>query len=168
MISIKSGGKEGTDAKVKGMQPEILLAIIIASELLWRMFEKDLTLTSVTDSHKPPSLHPLGYAFDMRTWGMSGTEKAKFGDELTDLLGAEYDVVVEEDHIHVEFDPKDVEFDPPSSTLTEVLDKEENQLVYLSKEEQEEDSLLAYIRGANMEKKLDKILEWIKKQGEGR
>jgi len=125
MISIKNDGKEGTDAKVKGMQPEILLAIFITDALLGKMFKKDLTLTSVIDSHKPPSLHPKGQAFDMRTGGITPTEKTRFKKELKNLLGDEYDVVIEKDHIHVEFDPppqevksipKHVEFDPSTRT----------------------------------------------------
>lgn len=165
MIYIKNDGETKTDAKVKGMQPEILLAIIITNELLSKMFKRDLTLTSVTDSHKPPSLHPKGQAFDMRTWGMSGIEKVKFGKELSFLLGDEYDIVVEGSHIHVEFDP-------PSEIIEESINKafkkgEEDALreIYEDREESESD-ILVNNRVARIEKKLDKILEWIKFHGE--
>jgi len=159
MIIIKNDGEEGTDAKVKGMQPEILLAIIIANELLNKMFKTDLTLTSVTDSHKDKlsSLHNVGMAFDMRTWGMSGAEKATFSRELRNLLGEEYDVVEEGSHIHVEFDPKDVESEPKLGPA--VLTEEENQELL---EEVYEDSKYE----SRLESKIDKILEWIKYHGD--
>jgi len=155
MISMKNDGNPKTDAKIKGMQPEILLAIFITNELLSKMFKKDLTLTSVTDSHKPPSLHPKGQAFDMRTWGMSGVEKAEFGKELSQLLGGEYDVVVEGSHIHVEFDPPPTE--PRLSMTVEELKEEEVALREIHEDIE---------WGSRLDKKLDKILEWIKFHGD--
>jgi len=170
MITIKNDGKKGTDAKVKGMQPEILLAVIIANDLMERTFNRGLTLTSVTDSHKdkPSSLHNVGMAFDMRTWEMSGNEKAKFSSELRNLLGEEYDVVEEGNHIHIEFDPPvEVEEELSPSLLT----NEETQALlketYVDKDE--DDGLEVEESGVRLigiEKKLDKILDWIKFHGE--
>jgi len=175
MISIKSGGKKGTDAKVKGMQTEVLLAMVITNELLLKMFKKDLTLTSVTDSHTPPSLHPKGQAFDMRIWGISGVEQVKFKSELSQLLGDEYDVVIEKDHIHVEFDPKEEEFDPKVDPEKEVeeelspinLTSEEAQMLlketYEDEERFGEDESTTRLR--RIERKAEEILAWVRKQG---
>jgi len=135
MISIKNDGKTGTHTKVKGMQPEILLAIIITNELLSKMFKRDLTLTSVTDSHQPPSFHPEGLAFDMRTWGMSWEDKTRFKKELENLLGGEYDVVIEGTHIHVEFDPP-IEVEEELSPIN--LTNEETQALLKETYEDEE------------------------------
>jgi len=157
MISIKNYGKKGTDAMIKGMQTEILLAIIITDALLEKMFKRDLILTSVTDYHKPPSLHSKGQAFDMRTWGMNGEDQTRFKKELENLLGDEYDVVIEEDHIHIEFDPKDVEFDPPS-----LVEEEHQELlgeVYKDREREAEEEGIA--RLISIENKIDKILSYL-------
>jgi len=163
MIYIKNDGKLGTDTKVKGMQPEILLAIIIADQLMRKMYGKDLTLTSITDGHEfnPRSLHNPGYAFDMRIWGMARFDQDKFVEELSNLLGGEYDIVVERDHIHVEFDPKDIESKPKlePAALTEEKNQELLGEVY---EDKELESRLE----SRLEGKIDKILEWIKFHGE--
>lgn len=167
MISLKYNGIRGTDAKVKGMQPEILLAIIITEQLMRRMYERDLTLTSITDGHKdkPKSLHNSGYAFDMRTWSMNEVEETKFAKELSQLLGEEYDVVVEESHIHVEFDPKEVESElkhKPEVITEVVLTQKENQKLLGEVYEGSE----VVFNPKKLERKIDKILEWIKFHGE--
>jgi len=168
MIYIKNDGKEGTNAKVKGMQPEILLAIIIADQLMGKMYERNLTLTSITDGHedKPKSLHNPGYAFDMRTWSMNGAEKAKFGKELSQLLGDEYDIVVEGNHIHVEFDPPKeiVLLTATERKIEEEALKEIHEEIHKDIHEGKLHRDMQY--SANLESKIDKILEWIKFHGE--
>ena len=77
-----------------------------------------MVVTSVSDQgHGEESLHYVGRAFDVRT---KGTRKGAINAVLEDqqretelwagrirsLLGKDWDVVVEVDHIHVEYDPK--------------------------------------------------------------
>lgn len=172
MISLKTDGEEGTDARVEGMKVETLLAVVIADQLMLKLFARDLTLTSVTDSHedKPKSLHNPGYAFDIRTWGMNGEDKHKFVSELKNLLGDEYDVVEEGSHIHVEFDPpptfKQATPQEEKSLRVSLTQEEKEALLKETYEEEEEPSLLSSVRLTNIEKKLDKILDWIKFNGE--
>lgn len=52
--------------------------------------------------HMPGSLHSRGRAWDLGLVGDDGEIAAR----LRNALGAEWDVVLESDHIHVEYDPK--------------------------------------------------------------
>lgn len=67
-------------------------------------FEKDLVVTSTYEgNHGPGSLHYANQAFDIRR---PGKDTISFSLELMDALGSDFDVVVEDDHIHIEYDPK--------------------------------------------------------------
>jgi hypothetical protein len=104
MLSVKQG------VKVGGIQPEIILALIV-TEGLFHDMRLPCTLTSAEDSdqHMPSSYHYKGLAVDIRL-------PSKFSDTpgidlavcnaLTNALGKEYDVVLESTHIHIEYDPK--------------------------------------------------------------
>ena len=82
---------------------------------LWSDFgHGDPTITSAADGkHSLNSYHPLGYAWDIRIWGMSATEAETAASALRNQLrgiNPAYDVVYgdekHKDHIHVEFDLK--------------------------------------------------------------
>ncbi len=90
--------------KAKGLQPEILLAIFEAREV-YRKFHAELVITSLLDgAHMPTSLHYEGLAVDIRTSNLSGQTRPIAAARLKAALSAEYDVVLEKDHIHIEFD----------------------------------------------------------------
>jgi len=60
---------------------------------------EDIFITSVREgTHSAGSLHPLGYAWDMR--------KNIDAVMVDSILGPDFDVVDETNHIHVEYDPK--------------------------------------------------------------
>jgi len=106
MLKLKTEGP--APCLIAGIQPEIVLAIMIAKEV-WALtphFQRDLVITCCTDSHKHnlESLHNFGMAFDMRTRELVAVQIMEFSQELRECLGNEYDVVVEKTHIHVEFD----------------------------------------------------------------
>jgi hypothetical protein len=62
--------------------------------------KKDCFITSGTEGlHMPGSRHYSGNAIDIRTLDFTK-------NELSLLLGREYDVVQEKDHIHIEYDRK--------------------------------------------------------------
>ena len=97
MIAIKPG------VRVLGLQPEILLAIFVA-ERLYNEQAQALVVTSITDGqHKVGSMHYAGRAVDLR---LPTTPAARMIEQLAGRLGADYDVILEADHIHVEYDPK--------------------------------------------------------------
>jgi len=94
---------------LNGVQPEIVLAILLVRDVLEGM-KYDLTVTSLTDGldwRKSSSLHLAGLAFDVRIWDFTEPEELQHvAATFRSALGDEFDVVVESDHIHVEFDPK--------------------------------------------------------------
>lgn len=89
--------KPGVQLRI--MSTQILLAILEADRIL----EGTAVVTSVSDGkHSAGSLHYVGLAFDLRL----PANPAGFVGALKAALGAEYDVVLEHDHIHVEYQPK--------------------------------------------------------------
>lgn len=98
--------KLGVD--VRGIRPEILLAIQEAREI-FRLFKVNLVITSVLDGRHggPSSLHHSGLAVDLRTRHLEKSDRPVVAKDLARILGRQYDVVLEKDHIHIEFDPKE-------------------------------------------------------------
>lgn len=114
MIRIKN---EGDRARVRGVTPEIVLAINIAYSAWVDMLAfgervlrpPDMVITSlgeIGDFRKKGSKHLSGNAFDIRTRDLVTAQKIIFLDNLKDALGDDYDVVLESNHIHVEYDPE--------------------------------------------------------------
>jgi hypothetical protein len=92
--------------KVEGVSPEIVLAIH-AAETVYRERGYDFVVTSILDGkHSAKSLHYVGKAFDCRTRHVPAGERLALLAALKGALGAEFDVVLEKDHVHIELDPK--------------------------------------------------------------
>lgn len=104
MISIKPG------AKLDGLRPEMVLAIVVAEQVYSHsQADLDLVVTEATGGqHMVGSLHASGRAVDLRTRDVSPVMLPVIVSELRSRLGENYDVVLEtvSPHIHVEFDPK--------------------------------------------------------------
>lgn len=98
--------KPGVD--IRGLKPEIVLAMMLIEPILNRHTPEGLVVTSVKDGkHMPTSLHYQGLAFDIRTRDMQPVMIKACLEEIKGVLGYQFDVVFEGDHIHVEFDPKE-------------------------------------------------------------
>ena len=92
--------------KIMGVQPEIVYAIGVTADLL-REHDIGFVITSIMDGvHSKGSRHYLGYAFDFRTRNMMRGQPIQIKTLLQEALGQDYDVVLEETHIHVEMDVK--------------------------------------------------------------
>jgi len=92
------------------LQPSTVLAIFICEDIMSSFTPDHFVLTSVNDSvHMPKSKHYEGNAFDLRRpvhfFNYEGSIENMVG-RFKLALGAHYDVVLEDDHIHVEYDPK--------------------------------------------------------------
>lgn len=99
MVVLKKG------VRVRGITPEILLAVLIA-DCVYAEHHEHLTITSITDGdHMTNSLHHIGEAIDLRLPEDQDNLDSIVGALKKDL-GAAYDVVLERTHIHVEHDPK--------------------------------------------------------------
>ena len=102
-MRIKSGEN---GAKVNGIQPEMILAFVIASHI-YKEYGIDCVITEATGAkHSLGSLHYVGFAIDLRTRDMSENMAEIIVTRLKEALGDQYDVVLESDHIHIEFQPK--------------------------------------------------------------
>lgn len=56
--------------------------------------------------HTPGSLHPFGYALDLRNRDLETLDKVRFAAKLQkrlDDISSKYKVILEKTHIHVEF-----------------------------------------------------------------
>jgi len=92
--------------KAKGLQPEILLAIMEAREV-YRDLKADLVITDLGRRTNKASLHYEGLAVDIRIRHLANGEPGIAAQRLHVALGPDFDVVLEKDHIHIEFQPKD-------------------------------------------------------------
>lgn len=102
--------KPGVD--LRGIKPQAVMAYAIAS-LVYARHKAVCVVTSGTDgTHGPNSLHYSGNALDLRTNMFTKEEQDVVHRDLVVALGAQFDVVLESDHIHVEFDPKDTPKEP--------------------------------------------------------
>ena len=92
--------------RVQGIKPEMLVVLMVA-EGVYREHDANCVVTSCVDSaHGTKSLHPFGYAVDLRTWNVPEKQAGAVAGKIKARLSVEYDVVLEDDHIHVEFDPR--------------------------------------------------------------
>lgn len=98
--------------RLHGLQPQLVLAAMIA-EPLWReLGAPELVITSGTDStHSGRSCHYAGAALDFRTSNLPGgnADAGKAATELQFRLSSDYQVIAEADHVHVEWQPRSPE-----------------------------------------------------------
>jgi len=100
MLLLKPG------VRLAGLQPEILLAVIAAERVCAEM-GVDCVITACVDGvHQAGSLHYCGLAVDLRRRDFRPGDADKAITRIKQCLGADYDVVLENDHIHIEFDQK--------------------------------------------------------------
>ncbi len=100
-VHIKSG------ARVFGIKPELLLALIVADGI-WTERGKMLTVTSFTEGkYMPGNLHYKGPGVDFLSNDLGNQEQADLLTTLKSRLGSDWNVLLEGDHYHVEFDPKE-------------------------------------------------------------
>lgn len=91
-----------------GIRPEIVVALVAADGVYARN-GLELVVTSITDGkHSLTSLHYAGSAADLRTNNIPAQKRELIAQQIRDALGSspDYDVVLEDTHIHVEYQPK--------------------------------------------------------------
>jgi hypothetical protein len=100
MLFIKPG------VRITGMRPEILLATV-AAERVYEEAGHDFTVTACIDGeHMAGSLHYAGAAIDVGTRDLAPADVQKVIARIKECLGADFDVLLEVDHMHIEFQPK--------------------------------------------------------------
>ena len=82
-------------------------AIKIVDGVSKKLTGKEIVITSGFDGkHSRKSLHYVGDAFDIRTFIYTAPELNELIPALKLVLGGDYDVVLEGNHIHLEYQPK--------------------------------------------------------------
>ena len=99
------------EVSLKGITPQIVVAMMVASSLFSVEYQVPLTVTSGSEGkHGYASLHFCGNAIDIRAKDLpSWISPERVHDDLKARLCHEFDVVLERDplHIHIEWQPKD-------------------------------------------------------------
>jgi hypothetical protein len=92
-------------ASIAGLKIE-MRPVMMAAEDIWKDHgrEEGVTITAGTDGvHSAGSLHPFGYALDLRTHYWKKAEISRVANELQEALGDDYDVVIHSTHLHTEY-----------------------------------------------------------------
>ena len=94
------------------LKREIRRALNIIEDVYINVAGHESIITSTTEgTHSAGSLHYAGQAVDIALPGAHNMHAhpnaiSKVAKRLREMLGKDYDVVLEKDHIHVEYDPK--------------------------------------------------------------
>ena len=100
MIILKEG------VRIHGIRPEMLLGLIIVAQV-YEYYGYDCVITSVTDgTHSRGSLHYQGSAIDTRVNGIPTGKVNLITKKCKVIMGDDFDIVLEKDHIHFEYQPK--------------------------------------------------------------
>lgn len=106
-FSIKSGP---SGARVFGMKSEILLTFPIIADV-YNSHGYPTVLTSGTDGkHKRASEHYQGFAADFRTiqtLGLTYEISESIAQDIKSVLGSDYVVIPEHNHIHIHFEQQE-------------------------------------------------------------
>ncbi|TET65819.1 hypothetical protein E3J49_00645 [Candidatus Bathyarchaeota archaeon] len=96
--------KTKSGALISGLKIEMRKVLVLADKV-WTKHNQELVITSGLDgTHSPGSLHPYGYAVDLRSRYFKDNEDEVVASELRTKLGDKYNVVLHSTHIHVEYD----------------------------------------------------------------
>lgn len=91
-----------------GMQPQLVLALLVTAQVYEEFGYEEMVITSLNDAtHSVSSKHYDGAAVDLRcseAWGF--TRIPEMVEAIKDRLGRHFDVIFEEDHLHIEYDAK--------------------------------------------------------------
>ncbi len=92
--------------RLTGIRPEILFALMTA-ERAYNRAGHELVVTSCVDGkHGRASLHYSGAAVDLRTRDVPADLVQAIVAEIREALGADFDVVLEDTHLHIEYQPQ--------------------------------------------------------------
>lgn len=99
-LSLKAG------VSPMGIRPELLLGVMVAAGVYSERGYECVVTSLVDGKHSQTSLHYAGCASDLRTYHVPEGDRAEIVAEIKQRLGKHYDVLLEDDHIHLEFQPR--------------------------------------------------------------
>ena len=94
------------DTNLTGVKPEMVMAAMVVASVYDAMGYSTVVTSACDGKHGRGSLHYVGLALDFRTRHVAAGEHDKLRDMVADALGPQFDVVLEETHLHVEYQPK--------------------------------------------------------------
>lgn len=102
-VKLLGGIRLATHVRVQGIRPELLLGLMVVSDLC-NAYETVVVVTAILNGkHMVNSLHYTGAAVDFVT--ALDVDRTEWLAELRDRLGLLFDVIDETDHIHIEYQP---------------------------------------------------------------
>lgn len=94
------------EVRIRYLDPRLVEPL--AAACLWSARSAiDVEINSIEDGpdvHVATSLHPFGLAIDFDTVGDRAADLTALGEWFRRHLPAQYDVLLESDHVHVEWD----------------------------------------------------------------
>lgn len=88
-----------------GLHPRVWSTIILTADIIHQTAGKECVVTSLASGrHSAESFHYLLGAADFRTRHLTEEEREGVAARLARKLGNQWDVVLEETHLHVEWD----------------------------------------------------------------
>lgn len=99
MLSFKEPNESFSD-----LTEQMQIAVFILADVVDWLEPGDIVITSTTGGqHVPGSKHYAGRAIDVRT--RNWIEPQAVAEAVATVLGPDFDVILESDHLHIEFDP---------------------------------------------------------------
>lgn len=102
-VRIPGGVHLGTDVRLQGIRPELLVGLLIVSDMCIRQGLSAIFTHVLDGSHMKNSLHYTGAAVDFTIDLIEG--RSAWVVELRERIGPAYDVIDEGTHIHIEYQP---------------------------------------------------------------
>lgn len=92
---------------LEGLKPEIIRILPALDIIHLEEVNRETIITGAVEDRKLiESLHPRGFALDLRTRDIAYHERLQIVHRIRKAVGNCYDVVLEANHTHVEYDPK--------------------------------------------------------------
>lgn len=94
-----------SSVNIDGISMEIVEALYACMTVCNAKGMQSVVITSAIDGqHSPKSLHYSGNAVDIRS--RNWPDSIGMAQQIREILGQDFDVILEVDHLHIEFDPK--------------------------------------------------------------
>ena len=95
--------KEGVS--VLGLKPEMLVALMVAKEVINQYTSEGMVITSCVEGKhsKKTSKHYVGYGVDLRSRDVAEVNREHVAKEIAASLGDEFYVAFEKDHFHISY-----------------------------------------------------------------
>jgi len=95
------------DVNIASLHPKLRERLSDIDYVFWGYTDQEAVIISGNDGqHAEKSLHYADRAIDLRAWYLSGETMENVVLALRRELGEDFNVVEEDNHIHIEYDPK--------------------------------------------------------------